>query len=383
MSTALLLTIAVASVLILLLLVIKAKVHPFVALLVVSLLVALATGMPIDKIMSTIVAGMGGLLGSITIIIVLGAMLGAIIESSGGAESLAQRLNQHLGAQRSVAALTIAAFILGIPVFFEVGFIIVVPLIYGFAKVARVSPLKYGLPMAGVMLIVHVALPTHPGAAAAAGLLHSDMGWLMLSGIAISIPVGVVGYAIAQSMNCRHYQLSVTVLEQLQLAKPDGVRQQRQPPDAWLISSLIVVPIVLIVLGTLAHSVLPSSSALRQLLTLIGTPAIALLIALALSAWLLGLRRGWSRDKLSELLDRAIPGSAGVILVAGAGGAFGKVLVESGVGKALALSLENIHLPLIPAAFFFVSGVTCVTGLCYRGDTDHQRPAGRSGQRYQ
>ncbi|CAO97410.1 GntP family transporter [Erwinia tasmaniensis] len=351
MSTALLLTIAVASVLILLLLVIKAKVHPFVALLVVSLLVALATGIPTDKIMSTIVAGMGGLLGSITIIIVLGAMLGAIIESSGGAESLAQRLNQHLGEQRGVAALTIAAFILGIPVFFEVGFIIVVPLIYGFAKVARVSPLKYGLPMAGVMLIVHVALPTHPGAAAAAGLLHSDMGWLMLSGIAISIPVGVGGYAIAQVMNRRHYQLSVAVLEQLQLAKPDDVCQRRQPPSAWLISSLIVVPIVLIVLGTLAHSVLPQSNALRQLLTLIGTPAIALLLALALSAWLLGLRRGWSKDKLSELLDRAIPGSAGVILVAGAGGAFGKVLVESGVGKALVLSLENIHLPLIPAAF--------------------------------
>lgn len=351
MSTALLLTIAVASVLILLLLVIKAKVHPFVALLVVSLLVALATGIPTDKIMSTIVAGMGGLLGSITIIIVLGAMLGAIIESSGGAESLAQRLNQRLGEQRSVAALTIAAFVLGIPVFFEVGFIIVVPLIYGFAKVARISPLKYGLPMAGVMLIVHVALPTHPGAAAAAGLLHSDMGWLMLLGIAISIPVGVIGYAIAQSMNRRHYQLSVAVLEQLQLAKPDGVCQRRQPPSAWLISSLIVVPIVLIVIGTLAHSVLPQSNALRQLLTLIGTPAIALLIALALSAWLLGLRRGWSKDRLSELLDRAIPGSAGVILVAGAGGAFGKVLVESGVGKALALSLESIHLPLIPAAF--------------------------------
>ncbi|CCG86566.1 GntP family transporter [Erwinia piriflorinigrans] len=351
MSTALLLTIAVASVLMLLLLVIKAKVHPFVALLVVSLLVAWVTGIPTDKIMPTIVAGMGGLLGSITIIIVLGAMLGAIIESSGGAESLAQRLNHRLGEQRSVAALTIAAFILGIPVFFEVGFIIVIPLIYGFAKVARVSPLKYGLPMAGVMLTVHVALPTHPGAAAAAGLLHSDMGWLMLSGIAISIPVSVAGYVIAQRMNRRHYQLSLAVLEQLQLAKQDGVRQQQQSPGAWLISSLILVPIVLIVVGTLAHSALPPSNALRQLLTLIGTPAIALLIALALSAWLLGLRRGWSKDKLSDLLDRAIPGSAGVILVAGAGGAFGKVLVESGVGKALALSLENIHLPLIPAAF--------------------------------
>jgi len=356
MSTALLLTIAVVSVLILLLLVIKAKVHPFVALLVVSLLVAIATGIPADNIMKVITAGMGGLLGSITIIIVLGAMLGAIIESSGGAESLAQRFTQTLGVKRTVAALTMVAFILGIPVFFEVGFIIVIPLIYGFTKVARVSPLKYGLPMAGVMLTVHVALPTHPGAAAAAGLLGTDMGWLMLLGIAVSIPVGVVGYYVARAMNRRHYQLSVSVLEQLQLAKqPEQTAAQNKevpPPGAWLISSLIVVPIVLIVVGTLAHTVLPEGNTLRQLLTLVGTPAIALLIALALSAWLLGLRRGWNKDKLGDMMERAIPSSAGVILVAGAGGAFGKVLVESGVGKALALSLETIHLPLIPAAFF-------------------------------
>ena len=179
------------------------------------------------------------------------------------------------------------------------------------------------------------------------------MGWLMLLGIAISIPVGVVGYFVAKAMNRRQYHLSLSVLEQLQLAKPENSPRQNQekPPGALLISSLIVVPIVLIVVGTLAHTVLPEGNTLRQLLTLIGTPAIALLIALALSAWLLGLRRGWSRDKLSDMLDRAIPSSAGVILVAGAGGAFGKVLVESGVGKALALSLETIHLPLIPAAF--------------------------------
>ncbi|HBT12045.1 MAG TPA: transporter, partial [Erwinia persicina] len=281
MSTALLLTIAVASVLILLLLVIKARVHPFVALIVVSLLVAISTGIPADNIMKVIVSGMGGLLGSITIIIVLGAMLGAIIESSGGAESLAQRFTHTLGVKRTVAALTMAAFILGIPVFFEVGFIIVIPLIYGFTKVARVSPLKYGLPMAGVMLTVHVALPTHPGAAAAAGLLGSDMGWLMLLGIAVSMPVGVVGYFVAKGMNRRQYHLSLDVLEQLQLAKPESSPRQNpvSPPGAWLISSLIVVPIVLIVVGTLAHSMLAEGSMLRQFLTLVGTPAIALLIA--------------------------------------------------------------------------------------------------------
>ncbi|KAF6635007.1 GntP family transporter [Pantoea sp. EKM10T] len=353
MSTALLLAIATASIVILLLLVIKAKVHPFVALLIVSLLVAIATGIPAEKIMETIITGMGGLLGHITIIIVLGAMLGAIIEASGGAESLAQRFSKTLGLKRTVAALTMAAFILGIPVFFEVGFIIVIPLIYGFTKVARVSPLKFGLPMAGVMLTVHVALPTHPGAAAAAGILHTDMGWLMILGIVISVPVGIIGYYVAKFMNRRHYPLSVEVLEQLQMARPEGQEKKNEPapPDALTISGLIVVPIVLIVLGTLSHTLLAEGSLLRSVMTVIGTPPIALLIALGLAAWLLGVRRGWSKDKLEDLTGRAIPTSASVILVAGAGGAFGKVLVESGVGKALAVTLETLHLPLVPAAF--------------------------------
>ncbi|KPA06525.1 GntP family transporter [Pantoea agglomerans] len=353
MSTALLLAIATASIVILLLLVIKVKVHPFVALLIVSLLVAIATGIPAEKIMETIITGMGGLLGHITIIIVLGAMLGAIIEASGGAESLAQRFSKTLGLKRTVAALTMAAFILGIPVFFEVGFIIVIPLIYGFTKVARVSPLKFGLPMAGVMLTVHVALPTHPGAAAAAGILHTDMGWLMILGIAISVPVGIIGYYVAKFMNRRRYPLSVEVLEQLQMARLEGQEKKNEPapPGALTISGLIVVPIVLIVLGTLSHTLLAEGSLLRSVMTVIGTPPIALLIALGLAAWLLGVRRGWSKDKLEDLTGRAIPTSASVILVAGAGGAFGKVLVESGVGKALAVTLETLHLPLVPAAF--------------------------------
>ena len=130
----------------LLLLVIKAKVQPFVALLLVSLLVALAAGIPAGEVGKVMIAGMGGVLGSVTIIIGLGAMLGRMIEHSGGAESLANYFSRKLGDKRTIAALTLAAFFLGIPVFFDVGFIILAPIIYGFAKVAKISPLKFGLP---------------------------------------------------------------------------------------------------------------------------------------------------------------------------------------------------------------------------------------------
>lgn len=355
MSTTLLLTIALASVVLLLLMVIKAKIHPFIALLVASLFVAVATGIPAENIMKVILGGMGGLLGNIAVIIVLGAILGAIIEASGGADALASRFAGLCGPQRMVAALTSVAFILGLPVFFDVGFIIVVPLIYGFTKVMGVSPLKFGLPMAGMMLMVHVTVPTHPGPAAASSLLNADLGWLMMLGIAISIPVGVIGYYIAKVINRRKYHLSVQVLEQLQLTDPSkqthAPQTSQHAPGALLISGLIVLPILLITLGTLLPPHLTPDSLLLKAVMLIGSPSLALLLTLALAAWLLGLRRGWSKDKLENLSNNAISTAAGVILVSGAGGAFGKVLVESGVGKALATSLHTIHLPLIPAAF--------------------------------
>lgn len=358
MSTSMLLMIAVLGVVLLLLMVIKAKIQPFVALLVVSLLVALASGIPTGEVMKVMTAGMGGVLGSVTIIIGLGAMLGRMIEHSGGAESLAQRFSKALGPKRTVAALTIAAFILGIPVFFDVGFIILAPIIYGFAKVAKVSPLKFGLPMAGVMLTVHVALPPHPGPVAAAGLLNADIGWLTIIGLAICIPVGVIGYFTAKRLNRKAYPLSIEVLEQLQLAAPEPAPEGKaplsdriNPPGAGLVAALIVIPIAIIMLGTVSATLLEPGSALRDTLSLIGSPAVALMIVLLLAFYFLAIRRGWSLQHTSDVMGGALPTAAVVILVTGAGGVFGKVLVESGVGKALADVLTTIGLPLIPAAF--------------------------------
>ncbi|QBX66265.1 GntP family transporter [Serratia quinivorans] len=358
MSTSLLLIIAALGVVLLLLMVIKAKIQPFVALLVVSLLVALASGIPTGEVMKVMTAGMGGVLGSVTIIIGLGAMLGRMIEHSGGAESLAQRFSQALGPKRTIAALTIAAFILGIPVFFDVGFIILAPIIYGFAKVAKVSPLKFGLPMAGVMLTVHVALPPHPGPVAAAGLLNADIGWLTIIGMAICIPVGVIGYFAAKWLNRKPYPLSIEVLEQLQLAAPEPapagkapLSDRINPPGAGLVAALIVIPIAIIMLGTVSATLLEPGSVLRDTLSLIGSPAVALMIALLLAFYFLAIRRGWSLQHTSDVMGGALPTAAVVILVTGAGGVFGKVLVESGVGKALAEVLTTIGLPLIPAAF--------------------------------
>ena len=377
MSTITLLCIALAGVIMLLLLVIKAKVQPFVALLLVSLLVALAAGIPAGEVGKVMIAGMGGVLGSVTIIIGLGAMLGRMIEHSGGAESLANYFSRKLGDKRTIAALTLAAFFLGIPVFFDVGFIILAPIIYGFAKVAKISPLKFGLPVAGIMLTVHVAVPPHPGPVAAAGLLHADIGWLTIIGIAISIPVGIVGYFAAKIINKRQYAMSVEVLEQMQLApaSEEGATKlsdKINPPGVALVTSLIVIPIAIIMAGTVSATLMPPSHPLLGTLQLIGSPMVALMIALVLAFWLLALRRGWSLQHTSDIMGSALPTAAVVILVTGAGGVFGKVLVESGVGKALANMLQMIDLPLF-------TGAACIAGISNRSNPDNRRVTLRSG----
>ena len=163
MSTLALLGIGAGSIALLLLLIIRWQVHAFVAMMLVSFLVAFATGMPIGDIISTLIAGMGGTLGSVAILVALGSMLGRMIEVSGGAASLANRFTQLLGPKRVPMALTAAALVLAIPVFFDVGFIILVPIVYGFCKAAGVNPIKFGLPVAGIMLAAHVVVPPHPG----------------------------------------------------------------------------------------------------------------------------------------------------------------------------------------------------------------------------
>jgi hypothetical protein len=186
MNPTVLLLIALGGVALLLLLVLKFKFHPFVALLLVSIIVPLAAGISPKDLVSTIELGMGSVLGHIAIIIALGAMVGRIIELSGGAQSLATTLIERFGNHRTPLALTAAGFLLGIPVFFEVGVIILMPLAYGVAKAAKKPLLIYALPMCAAMLTVHAFLPPHPGPVAVAGLFGADIGRILLWGLPLT-----------------------------------------------------------------------------------------------------------------------------------------------------------------------------------------------------
>lgn len=374
MPTPLLLAIAAAGIGLLLLLIVKLKVNAFLALLITSILVGLATGVPLATVPATedaperlgiipaIIAGMGGTLGSVAILVALGSMLGRIIELSGGAASLAGRFTSLLGPRRISGALTAAALLLAIPVFFDVGFIILVPIIYGFSHAAGLNPVKFGLPIAGIMLAVHVAVPPHPGIVGGAALLGADVGWLTILGILIAVPLGVIAHYLSKWLNRRDYPMLAATKEMFdafgggdELDAGSGITTAKTttlaPPSAGMILTLIITPLVMIGAGTMGATMLPSGSPVRDALGFIGAPVFALLVTVLLAGYFLGVRRGWGAAHLSEVCESALPPAAVVILVTGAGGAFARILTESGVGRALADTLLGTGLPIIVLAF--------------------------------
>jgi GntP family gluconate:H+ symporter len=383
MSHTALLTIALAGVVALLLLILRAKVQPFVALVVVSIVVALVAGVPAADLVKTIEDGMGATLGHIATIIALGAMIGRIIELSGGAHAFAHSLIDRFGSRRTPLALTVAGFVLGIPVFFEVGLIILMPIAYGVARASRKPLLVYALPMGAAMLTVHAFLPPHPGAVAAIEAIGASQGLVLLTGLPVTAVVIALGYLVSRRLTRREYPMDPAVYAEVYgepgtpegegegtpsraeasssasdgghatavLTRPAPSGTDVRPPSFGMVLSLIVTPILLILLGTIGQNTLTEGSTLRAVLTVLGAPMVALLIDVTLCGYFLGARRGWNRARIAEVMGSALPPVAMVILVAGAGGVFGKVLVASGIGDAIADVLERTGLPALLLAF--------------------------------
>ena len=345
------LIIGLAGVASLLVLILRLKVQPFLALLVVSLGVGLAAGITPDKLPTLIEAGVGSTLGHVALIIALGAMIGRLVEVSGGADRLASELVQRFGPSRAAVGLAVAGLLVGIPVFFEVGVVMLMPLAVGTARrTGRPLP-GLALPLCIVLLIVHALLPPHPGAVAAAGLLHVDLGRLILWAGPVVLLTAVFGAGLAMVLTRGMEPAQPPSLAQEESdAATDGV-PPGEPPSAATVVALILLPIGLILCGSVATMALPAGGWLRPTLALLGSPFVALLIDVLLCSWVLGVRRGWPLKAVADVVGSALPAVAIVILITGAGGGFAKVLVASGVGDAVSHALGATGLPVLALAF--------------------------------
>jgi len=371
LGTPLLLTIAVAGVALLLLMIIRFKIQAFVALLTVSILVAVAAQIPLKDVFTVVAAGVGGTMGKVALLIALGAILGRMIEVSGGVQSLADHFTAKLGARRVAVALTAVGFLVAIPVFFEVGIIVLVPVVYAFAKIANVHPVKFGLPMAGIMLAIHVAVPPHPGIVAGAGVLGADIGLIALISLTICVPLGFLSYWVASIMNRKDYDLLPTVKAQVdEFGSASLVRVGHEgpgskamaPPRPGLIIFLIATPIVLILLGTVGTLVIDKNNFWYGVSAFVGNPVFALLVAVALCFFLLAVRRRWSLTETGEIFEGALPPIASILMVVAAGGVFGSVLQVSGIGKALSESLDTLGVPLLLLGFIISLALRAAQG---------------------
>ncbi|MFD8864907.1 GntP family permease [Streptomyces sp. NPDC059590] len=367
-GTAGLLTVAALGIALLLFLIIKARLQPFVALLGVSIAVGLAAGLSVTELFGTvqksdavslIESGMGGILGHIAIIIGLGTMLGAILEVSGGAEALSARLLGLFGEKRAPLAMGLTGLIFGIPVFFDVGIFVLAPIVYAAAKRSGKSIVLYAMPMLAGLSMTHAFLPPHPGPVAAAGLLHVDLGWVILMGILVGVPSVLAAWAYAAWIGNRLFvPVPQDMLEAAEEAKAAVAAEQRaagttpaeRPVPVSTVLAIIGTPLVLILCATFSSIALDPSTG-RSVIEFFGHPFVALTIALLLAYYLLGIRRGWSRKSLETVSTASLKPIGNILLVVGAGGVFGAVLKGSGVAQALADAFDSAGLPVILLAW--------------------------------
>ncbi|MBA8816812.1 GntP family gluconate:H+ symporter [Microbacterium halimionae] len=363
LGTVPLLLIAVGAIALILLLIIVFKVHAFLTLIIVSLLTAFAAQIPVSAIASTLTGGLGGTLGTVALLVALGAMLGRLIEHSGGAKALADKFVDIFGEKRAPFALGIASLILGFPMFFDAGLVMMLPIVFAVARrVSKNNVLLFGIPAAAAFSVMHVFLPPHPGPVTATELYGANLGIVLIVGLIIVFPTWYLSGYLWGKFVAKRIPLPVPTL----FGEIDD-DQPTNPPKPGTIVALLLLPMFLIFMNT-GLTTLTSIGAVNgddlwvQVLVLLGTSPVALLITVLVAMVVLGTRRGEKGSAIEKLVDSALGPVASVILITGAGGMFGAVLRASGIGEALADTLSDLGLPVIIAAYLIAVVIRLAQG---------------------
>ncbi|MEM7501197.1 MAG: gluconate:H+ symporter [Pseudomonadota bacterium] len=346
----LLITVAVLGILLLLFLVIRLRMAAFVALLLTSVLVGLGTNMPATDIVNSIRDGMGGTLGFVAVVVGLGAILGKLLEASGGVQCIADTIIGRLGADRAQWGLGITGFIVAIPVFFDVALIILIPVVYGLAQSTGRSLLYYAIPLLAGLAVTHSFVPPTPGPIAVADLLDADLGWVIIFGALAGIPSMILAGPLFGRYLARriHVKVPESFAEVVDTSPSNTI-------GFGQVSTVILLPLLLIMLSTVTPIGLGDDHAVTKTFAFLGHPFVALLAATLLAMVLLARLDGFSKDDLLAIANKGLEPAGVVILITGAGGAFKQLLIDSGVGDALAETMADSRLPLVLLAFLIAA----------------------------
>jgi len=364
MSPSFIIIIVVAGVAMLLLMVLKFKLSAFISLLITSIFVGVMAGMPLNDITASIQEGMGGTLGFVATVVGLGAIFGQMLESSGGARSLANYLLKKFGMNKASWALMLTGFIIGIPVFLDVGLIILIPIVYALSRDTKRSLLFYSIPLLAGLAATHTMVPPTPGPVAVADILGIELGWVVIFGLAIGLPSAIIAGPIFGRFIAKKIFVPVPeILQEVKSGSPD--KSSVKPPSFGIIALIICIPLLLILMSTFIRlgvdKMILRESFLTELLIFIGHPFTALILA-TLCSILLCLKQKMTGQNILELSTKALGPAGIIILVTGAGGVLKQILVDSGIGKILAESIAGSSFPVIALAWLLAATVRITQG---------------------
>lgn len=358
-----LLLIAALAIVALLVLIMRFKMHAFLALILVSLLTAFAAGIKPENVVKVLLEGFGTTLGSVALLVGLGAMLGRLVETSGGAQALSDDLIKIFGEKRAPFAVGVASLIFGFPIFFDAGLVVFLPIIFTVARRLGGSLLLYGLPAAGAFSVMHVFVAPHPGPVAATELLKSDIGLVTLLGLLIAIPTWYV----------TSYLFGLWIGKRIHVDVPDilsggpQAEHDPNPPRSSTVILLLLLPLAIIFVNTGldflgAAGVADRKAQWFQVARGLCSTPVALLISVLVGSYVLGARRGKSGATVEKLLDGALGPICSITLITGAGGMFGGVLRASGIGDALSHALNDLGLHIFIAGYVIAAALRIAQG---------------------
>lgn len=316
------------------------KVSPFLSLLIVALFAGLAFGMQPDALLKAVKAGVGTTLGDVALIICLGAALGKILEMSGAARQIANTLIHSFGEKNIQWAILLTGFLVGIPLYYNAGFIILVPLVFSIARTAKLPLLYIAIPMAAGLSTTHCFLPPHPGPMFLVGAFKADLGKTLMYGLVIAIPVVIIAGPLLGGFLKR---LNIPIPAQ------EGIEtEEKKLPGVFESFTLALLPVLLIAFAVIANTFFPGESIVKKVILFIGDATIALLLSVLFAVLFLGIAKGRSMQKVMRWLNDSISGVAVILLIITAGGVFKQVLIDSGTADYItSFSTQwNIH-PLL------------------------------------
>ena len=347
---------AIIGLALLLVLIIKFKVHAMLSILIGAIAIGLIAGMPFEEIVTAVDDGIGNTLKGIALLVGLGSMFGAILEASGGAQTLAVTMVKKFGDEKAAWALGITGLVISIPVFFDAGLIILIPLAFSLAKRTKKSSLFYAIPLLAGLAVGHAFIPPTPGPVLVATMLNVELGWVILVGVCCGFFAMIVAGPVWGAVCGKKYYVPVPD----QIANQEDIDESKLPSFASVVT-IIMIPLVLIILKSVA-GVFPALAGVAPLFNFLGQPFAALLIATLAAMFILGTRHGYTMPELEKILTKSLEPTGLILLVTACGGVLRYILQYSGLGEIIGNAVASINLPIVVVAFLVAALVRICVG---------------------